>query len=44
MEKRVQVAVSPNPIKIAERLDIDGNIIDPVTKQIIKKAEWESIT
>lgn len=39
MEQRVQVAVSPNPIKIAERLDIDGNIIDPISKRIIEKVE-----
>lgn len=39
MEQRPQVAVSPTPIKEAERLDIDGNVIDPVTKEVIKKAE-----
>lgn len=39
MEERVQVAISPNPIKVTERLDMDGNVVDPVTKQIIKKAE-----
>ena len=39
MEQRVQVAVSPNPIKVAERLDIDGNVINPQTKEIIKKAD-----
>lgn len=40
MEKRVQVAVSSNPKKVSERLDINGNVIDPVTKQIISKVEW----
>ena len=39
MEQRVQVAVSPNPIKIAERLDLDGHIIDPISKRIIKAVE-----
>lgn len=39
MEQRVQVAVSPNPIKVTERLDIDGNIIDPISKRIIKAVE-----
>ncbi len=39
MEPRVQVAVSPDPIKVAERLDIDGNVINPVTKEVIKKAD-----
>ena len=39
MEQRTQVAVSPNPIKVTEHLDIDGNIINPQTKEIIKKAD-----
>lgn len=39
MEQRVQVAVSPNPIKVTEHIDIDGNVIDPVTHEIVKKAE-----
>lgn len=39
MEQRAQVAVSPNPIKVAERLDIDGNVIHPETKEVIKKAD-----
>lgn len=39
MEQRTQVAVSPNPIKVTERLDIDGNVINPQTKEVIKKAE-----
>ncbi len=38
MEQRPQVAVSPNPIKESERLDIDGNVIDPETKEVIKEA------
>jgi hypothetical protein len=39
MDEKVKVVISPNPTKITERLDIDGNVIDPVTKEIIKKAE-----
>ena len=39
MEQRTQVAVSPNPIKETEHLDIDGNIINPFTKQIVKPVE-----
>ena len=38
MEQRPQVAVSPNPVKVSERLDIDGNVIDPETKEVIKEA------
>lgn len=29
--------VSRNPIRVRETLDKDGNQIDPVTKQIIKR-------
>lgn len=39
MEQRTQVAVSPNPTKVTEHLDIDGNIINPQTKVIIQKAD-----
>jgi hypothetical protein len=31
--------VDPNPRKEKEMLDRDGNVIDPRTKQIIKKVE-----
>lgn len=33
------VIIDPNPKKEREMLDKDGNVIDPRTKQIIKKAE-----
>ena len=36
---RPRVVIDPNPRKERERLDKDGNIIDPRTKEIIKKAE-----
>ncbi len=39
MAERAGVTVSPNPIKVTEHLDIDGNIINPQTKVIIQKAE-----
>jgi hypothetical protein len=39
MEQRTQVAVSPNPIKETEHIDIDGNVINPVTKEVIKEAD-----
>lgn len=39
MEQRVQVVVSPNPVKVAERVNADGDVIDPKTKEVIKKAE-----
>jgi len=39
MEQRPQVTVSPNPVKVTEHLDIDGNVIDPQTKVVIQKAD-----
>lgn len=33
---RPRVVVSRNPVKIKVRIDIDGNEIDPRTKQIIR--------
>ena len=33
------VFIDPNPVRVREMLDRDGNVIDPRTKQIIKKAE-----
>lgn len=39
MAEQVRVAVSPNPTKVTEHLDIDGNVINPVTKEIVKEAE-----
>jgi hypothetical protein len=35
---RSKVSISPNLIRVSERLDKDGNVIDPRTKQIIKLA------
>jgi hypothetical protein len=35
--------VATNPIRIREMIDINGNVIDPRTKQIIRKVETESI-
>ena len=37
--KRISVVISPNPKREREMFDIDGNIIDFKTKQIIRKAE-----
>lgn len=34
-----KVVISQRPVKTRERLDKDGNIVDPRTKQIIKKAD-----
>jgi len=40
MEKQqCKVAISPNPIKTSERIDLEGNIIDPRTKRIIVPKE-----
>ena len=39
MEERVQVAISPNPVKVSERVNADGDVVDPNTKEVIKKAE-----
>lgn len=39
MAEQVRVAVSPNPTKVTEHLDIDGNVINPVTKEIVKPVE-----
>jgi hypothetical protein len=39
MTERIPVGISPNPIKTSERIDMDGNVIDQRTGQIIKKAE-----
>jgi hypothetical protein len=36
---RPQVVISPNLIKTSERIDMNGNVIDPRTKQIIRKAD-----
>ena len=33
-----RVGIDPNPVRIKEMLDKDGNVINPVTKEIIKKA------
>jgi hypothetical protein len=40
---RSKVGISPNIQKESERVDIDGNVIDPVTKRIIKPREAEII-
>lgn len=39
MAQQPNVTVSPNPTKVTEHLDIDGNVINPVTKEIVKEAE-----
>jgi hypothetical protein len=39
MAEQKGVIVSPNPIKVTEHLDIDGNVINPVTKEVIKEEE-----
>lgn len=39
MAEQVRVAVSPNPTKVTEHIDIDGNVINPVTKEIVKPVE-----
>jgi hypothetical protein len=36
-----RVVISSNIKKVSDRLDIDGNVIDPRTKQIIKPVEVE---
>ena len=38
-----KVILSPNPIKTSERIDINGNVIDPRTKQIIVPQEQEYV-
>ncbi len=38
-----KVVIASNIQKVSERLDIDGNVIDPRTKRIIKPREVESI-
>lgn len=42
MNQKIAVAISPNPIKVSERVDENGNIIDPRTRQIIHKAGEET--
>jgi len=37
--KRSGVTIDPRPKITREMLDRDGNVIDPRTKQIIKRAE-----
>ncbi len=32
-----RIGIDPNPRKTREMLDRDGNVIDPVTKQVIRK-------
>lgn len=39
MAEQIGVTVSPNPTKVTEHLDIDGNVINPVTKEVIKPVE-----
>lgn len=34
-----KVVIATNIVRTKERLDKDGNIVDPKTKQIIKKAD-----
>lgn len=31
--------IDPNPVRVREMLDKDGNVIDPRTKQIIRRAD-----
>lgn len=38
-----KVFISPNIVKQSDRIDTTGNIINPVTKQIIKKNEPEFV-
>ena len=35
--------IADNLIRVREMVDIDGNVIDPRTKQIIRKAEEASV-
>jgi hypothetical protein len=37
-----KVVIAQNIQKVSERLDMYGNVIDPKTKQIIKKADDNS--
>jgi len=32
-----RVSVDPNPVRVREMLDAEGNVIDPRTKVILKK-------
>jgi len=41
MTKKCSVVISPNPERTSERIDFNGNIIDPRTKQIIVPKEEE---
>lgn len=38
-----KVVISPHPIKTAQRIDVNGNVIDPVSKRIIARNESESM-
>ncbi len=38
-----KVVISQNPIKTRERIDVNGNIINPITKQIIVAKEEEYV-
>ena len=38
-ENKKGVFISPNPIRVREMLDRNGNVINPITKEIIRTAE-----
>ena len=38
-KEKPTTVVSSNPIRVREMVDVNGNVIDPKTKQIIKKAQ-----
>ncbi len=37
------VVISPNPRKISERIDHNGNVINPITKEITQPIEQEYV-
>lgn len=37
-QKKSKVTIASNLTRVREMLDADGNVIDPKTKQIIRKA------
>ena len=41
--ERKPVAVSNNPTKISERLDVNGNVIDPRTRRVLRVRDEEDV-
>jgi hypothetical protein len=38
-KQKPRVIIDPNPVKIQIRVDQNGNVIDPITKEVIEEAD-----